>query len=67
MKHRRQERPNGPRTDAAVLQESESWVHVPPSGVLDEDSSRLLVHLPTEQGTSSRVWRSRPDRRGQKP
>jgi GNAT superfamily N-acetyltransferase len=64
VKHHRQDRPNGPRTDATILQNFEIWVHVPPSGVLDEDSSRLLVHLPTKQGTSSRVWRSRPDRRG---
>ena len=64
MKHHRQERPNGRWTDAAILRESESWVHVPPSGVLVEDTARLLVHLPTRRGTSSRVWRSRPDREG---
>lgn len=57
-------RPNGTWTDSAILRESEAWVHVPPSGVLVEDATRLVVHLPTQRGTSSRVWRSRPDRTG---
>ena len=42
-----------------MLRESERWVHVPPSGTLDEDADRLLVYLPGPRGTS-RVWRSRP-------
>ncbi len=64
MTHHRQDRPNGPWTDGTILRESEAWVHVPPSGVLVEDAARLLVHLPTRRGASSRVWRSRPDRKG---
>ncbi len=58
------DRPDGRWTDGAILQESEAWVHVPPSGVLVEDAARLLVHLPTRRGTGSRVWRSWPDRAG---
>jgi len=60
----RQNRANGGWTDGAILRESEAWVQVPPSGVLDEDAARLLVHLPTRRGASSRVWRSWPDRKG---
>ena len=64
MTSHRHDRPDGRWTDGAVLRESEAWVHVPPSGVLVEDGARLLVHLPTTRGVSSRVWRSRSDRRG---
>ena len=64
MTPHRRARTNGRRTDGAILQESENWVHVPPSGILVEDDERLLVHLPTGRGTSSRVWRSRPHRKG---
>ncbi len=64
MTPHRRDRTNGRWTEGAILRESESWVHVPPSGVLDKDAARLLVHLPTERGASSRVWRSRPDRAG---
>ena len=64
MKHHHRDRSNSRWTDAAILRASEKWVHVPPSGVLDEDAARLLVHLPTRRGTSSRVWRSRPDQKG---
>ena len=59
----RHDRPDGLWTDAAVLRESEAWIHVPSSGVLVEDAASLLVHLPTTRGVSSCVWRSRPDRR----
>lgn len=62
--HHRQDRPNGPWTDEAILRESERWSHIPPSGVPVEDARRLLVHLPSQRGTTSRVWRSRPDRAG---
>ncbi len=64
MTTHRHYRPDDRWMDGAVLRESEAWVHVPPSGVLVEDAARLLVHLPTTRGVSSRVWRSRPDRRG---
>lgn len=64
MTRQRQERPDGLWTDEAILRESGAWVHVPPSGVPVEDTGRLLVHLPTRLGTSSRVWRSRTDRAG---
>lgn len=64
MTPHRRDRTNGRWTEGTILRESESWVHVPPSGVLDKDAARLLVHLPTERGASSRVWRSRPDRAG---
>lgn len=60
MRHQ-QGRRNGTWTDAAILRESERWVHVPPSGVRVEDAGRLLVHLPAPRG-ASRVWRSRPGR-----
>ena len=63
MTQRRQDRPDGLWTDEAILRESESWVHIPPSGVPVEDTARLLVHGPTRWGTS-RVWRSRTDRAG---
>lgn len=36
-------------------------MHVPSSGVLDEDAERLLVHPPTPRG-ASRVWRCWPGR-----
>ncbi len=64
MTTHRHNRPDGLWTDGAVLRESEAWIHVPPSGVLVEDAAHLLVHLPTTRVVSSRVWRSRPDRRG---
>ena len=63
MTSHNQGRTKGPWTDGAILRESEAWVHVPPSGVLDEDDARLLVHPPARQGTS-RVWRCWPDRKG---
>jgi len=62
--HHRQDRPDGPWTDGAILRGSEAWVHVPPSGVPVEDAARLLVHLSMQRGMRSRVWRSQPDRTG---
>ena len=49
----------GAWTKEAILGESESWVHLPPDGVIFRDGRRLLVHLPQRWATS-RVWRSRP-------
>lgn len=49
----------GAWTEEAILGESESWVYLPPDGVIFRDERRLLVHLPQRWATS-RVWRSRP-------